>query len=131
MTGPGRIGQRAVQLVADGDAGDVDLAGGVPVPADGVALLDGLEPAEDGDADVVLLEVEHHALDLVGAAALELEQLTGQRARAELAREVAVAAAGAAEKLLREKTNATDHAGLVDGFIRDVEAAARGSKGAI
>ncbi len=36
--------------------------------------------AEERDADVVLLEVEHHALDLVAARALELEQLAGHRA---------------------------------------------------
>ena len=36
---------------------------------------------------------------------------------------------GDAEKLLREKTNATDQAGLVDAFMRDVEAAASGRAG--
>jgi F-type H+-transporting ATPase subunit b len=49
-----------------------------------------------------------------------------ERARTELAREVAIAATAAAEKLLREKTTPTDHASLVDTFIKDVEAAARG-----
>lgn len=49
-----------------------------------------------------------------------------ERARTELAREVAVAAAAAAEKLLREKTTPTDQAALVDTFIKDVESAARG-----
>ena len=52
-----------------------------------------------------------------------------ERSRVELAREVAIAAAGAAEKILREKTTATDHAALVDTFIRDVESAARGRAG--
>ncbi len=52
-----------------------------------------------------------------------------ERARVELAREVAVAAAAVAEKLLREKTTATDHAALVDTFIKDVESAARGRAG--
>lgn len=49
-----------------------------------------------------------------------------ERARTELAREVAIAATIAAEKLLREKTTATDHSALVDTFIKDVEAAAQG-----
>lgn len=49
-----------------------------------------------------------------------------ERARTELAREVAIAAAAAAEKLLRERTTSTDQAAMVDTFIKDVEAAARG-----
>src|SRR5205823_4410938 len=40
----------------------------------------GLELAEQRDADVVLLEVEHHALDLLAALPLELEQLAGHGA---------------------------------------------------
>ncbi len=52
-----------------------------------------------------------------------------ERSRVELAREVAIAAAAAAEKILREKTTATDHAALVQTFIADVESAARGRAG--
>ena len=52
-----------------------------------------------------------------------------ERARFELAREVAIAAAAAAEKLVREKATGADHAALVDTFIKDVESAARGRAG--
>lgn len=52
-----------------------------------------------------------------------------ERARTELAREVAVAAAAAAEKLVREKATGADHALLIDTFIKDVESAARGRTG--
>lgn len=52
-----------------------------------------------------------------------------ERARFELAREVAVAAAAAAAKLVREKATGADHAALVDTFVKDVEAAARGRAG--
>ncbi|HVV83251.1 MAG TPA: hypothetical protein VHE35_09230 [Kofleriaceae bacterium] len=51
------------------------------------------------------------------------------RARTELAREVAVAAAAAAEKLLRERTTPADQVAMVDTFIKDVESAARGRAG--
>ena len=53
-----------------------------------------------------------------------------ERARTELAREVAVAAAAVAEKLMREKTTGTDHAAMVETFVKDVESAARGKSAA-
>jgi F-type H+-transporting ATPase subunit b len=52
-----------------------------------------------------------------------------ERARIELAREVSLAAAGVAERLLRERTTAADQAAMVDTFIKDVESAARGRAG--
>ena len=51
------------------------------------------------------------------------------RARHELAREVAIAAADAAEKLLRAKTTSADHTTMVAAFVEDVESAARGRAG--
>ncbi|MBK9033528.1 MAG: ATP synthase F0 subunit B [Myxococcales bacterium] len=94
------------------------------------ALLKGMRADAEADKARILANAETQAAAVKRDAELRIAAEI-ERARAELAREVAVAAAGAAEKLLREKTNATDHASLVDGFIRDVEAAARGSKGAI
>src|SRR5436853_323540 len=55
------------------DANAGDAAGAL----DHVALADGLVLAEERDADVVLLEVEHHAADVMG----ELHQLARHRAR--------------------------------------------------
>ncbi len=46
-----------------------------PGPLDGVALLDRPVGAEDGDADAVLLEVQHHAHQV----SRELDQLAGHR----------------------------------------------------
>jgi F-type H+-transporting ATPase subunit b len=43
-----------------------------------------------------------------------------ERARVVLRREVVMAASGVAEKLLREKTTATDQSNLVDAFLKDV-----------
>ncbi|HPH65413.1 MAG TPA: ATP synthase F0 subunit B [Kofleriaceae bacterium] len=42
------------------------------------------------------------------------------RARAELKREVSLAATAAAEKMLRERANGSDHTKLVDSFIADL-----------
>lgn len=53
------------------------------------------------------------------------------RARHELAREVAIAATAAAEKLLREKATPADHTKLIDTFVKDVEQAATGRQGAV
>ncbi len=52
---------------------DLDDAAGA---LDRVTLADGLVGAEDGDADVVLFEVQHHADD----AARELDELARHRA---------------------------------------------------
>lgn len=50
-------------------------------------------------------------------------------ARAALTREVALAATGAAEQLLRGKATGADHGRLVDGFLTDLQAvAARGAQ---
>jgi F-type H+-transporting ATPase subunit b len=59
------------------------------------------------------------------AAALEREAETRieaelARARAALEIQVVAAAVVRAEEILREKTTPADHAGLVDGFIRDI-----------
>ena len=59
----------------------------------------------------------------------DVARRTQRRRRAQRRTQVAVAAAAVAEKLLREKTTATDHAALVDTFIQDVESAARGRAG--
>ena len=69
-----RVDDAAEQLLADRHLDDAARA------LDDVAFADGLELAEERDADVVLLEVEHHAVDLLAAGAVELEQLAGHRA---------------------------------------------------
>ncbi len=78
-----RVGRRDGPLAVDGDAEGVDDAARERVAhghlrdlaraLDGVALADVLEVAEERDADVVLLEVEHEAHDVVP----EVEQLAG------------------------------------------------------
>src|SRR5262249_17970843 len=70
-----RVDHAADQRVADGHAHD--LAGAPNL----VALADGLVVAEEGDADVVLLEVQDHPHDVVAAVAAKLEELAGHRAR--------------------------------------------------
>src|SRR6185295_716984 len=70
-----RVDDAAEQLLADRNLDDA--AGAL----DQVALAHRLVLAEQRDADVVLLEVQHHAADLLAAAALELEQLAGHRPR--------------------------------------------------
>ena len=62
---PERVDDAAEQRLADGDAGDVARA------LDRLAFLDVLPLAEEGGADVVLLEVEREPDDVV----LELEHL--------------------------------------------------------
>lgn len=94
------------------------------------ALLKGMRADAEADKARILANAEALAAatkrDAEARIAAEI-----QRARAELAKEVALAASAAAEKLLREKINPNDHNALVDGFIRDVEAAATGrTKGA-
>ena len=69
-----RVDDAAEQLLADRHLDDAARA------LDGVAFADRLELAEDRDADVVLLEVEHHAAES-RRRRLELEQLAGHRAR--------------------------------------------------
>jgi len=93
-------------------------------------MVDGMR--KDAEAErariVAAAEAQAQALqrDADARIAAEIE-----RARAALTREVAVAAAQAAAELLRERTGASDHATLVDGFIQDVAAAraAGASKG--
>ena len=65
---PERVHDAAEQRLADRHLGDA--AGALDL----VALLDVLRVADDGDADVVLFEVEHEARDAVR----ELEQLAGR-----------------------------------------------------
>lgn len=98
--------------------------------AEMTTLLAGMRSDAEADKARILANAEKLAAAVKRDAELRIAAEI-DRARTELAREVALAAAGAAEKLLREKTNATDHATLVDGFIRDVEAAALGRKGAV
>lgn len=94
------------------------------------ALLKGMRADAEADKARILANAEKQAAATKRDAELRIAAEI-ERARAELAREVALAAATAAEKLLREKVNAADHGSLVDGFIRDVEAAALGkTKGA-
>ena len=64
-----RVDDAADQRLADRHLGD-------PVGAlDGVAFLDDAVVAEEHGADLVLLEVEHHADDVAG----ELQELAGHR----------------------------------------------------
>ena len=94
------------------------------------ALLKGMRADAEADKARILANAEKQAAATKRDAELRIAAEI-ERARAELAREVALAAATAAEKLLREKINAADQGSLVDGFIRDVEAAALGTtKGA-
>lgn len=94
------------------------------------ALLKGMRADAEADKARILANAEKQAAATKRDAELRIAAEI-ERARAELAREVALAAAAAAEKLLREKINAADQGSLVDGFIRDVEAAALGkTKGA-
>ena len=65
-----RVHHAAEQRLAHRHRGDL------PGALDGVALADVAEVAHDGDADVVLLEVEHEALHAVR----ELDQLAGEDA---------------------------------------------------
>ncbi|MEZ4401289.1 MAG: ATP synthase F0 subunit B [Kofleriaceae bacterium] len=96
------------------------------------SMLKGMRADAEADKTRILANAEKQAAAVKRDAELRIAAEI-QRARVELAREVAVAAATAAEQLLRDKTTATDHAALVDGFIRDVEAAALGAttKGAV
>ena len=55
-----RVDHAAEQRLADGDLGDP--AGALDL----VAFLDGLRVAEERDADVVLFEVQHQAVDRCG-----------------------------------------------------------------
>lgn len=91
------------------------------------SMLEGMRADAESDRKRVLAAAEAQAVAVQRDAELRIAAEI-ERARAELAREVAAAAAVAAEKLLREKTNAGDQAALVDTFIRDVEAAARGGR---
>jgi F-type H+-transporting ATPase subunit b len=94
------------------------------------AMLKGMRADAEADKARILAAADAQAAAVKRDAELRIAAEI-QRARAELSREVALAAASAAEKLVREKINATDQASLVDGFIRDVEAAALGrGKGA-
>lgn len=94
------------------------------------ALLKGMRADAEADKARILANAEKQAAATKRDAELRIAAEI-ERARTELAREVALAAATAAEKLLREKINAADQGSLVDGFIRDVEAAALGkTKGA-
>jgi len=97
------------------------------------AMLKGMRSDAEADKKRILANAETQAAAVKRDAELRIAAEIA-RARIELSREVATAAAVVAEKLLREKTNASDQASLVDAFIRDVEAAAgtagRAGKGA-
>lgn len=87
------------------------------------AMLKGMRADAEADKQRILAAAEVQAAAVKRDAELRIAAEI-ERARHELSREVANAAAVVAEKLLREKTNAADQASLVDAFIRDVEAAA-------
>lgn len=86
-------------------------------------MLEGIRADAEDDRKRVIAAAEAQAASLKKEAeeriAAEIE-----RARHALAREVAVAASGVAEKLLRDKTTAADHTKLIDGFITDLGSAA-------
>ena len=90
------------------------------------AMLKGMRADAEADKQRILANAEHQAAQVKRDAELRIAAEI-ERARVELSREVAAAATVVAEKLLREKTNATDQAALVDTFIRDVGAAAAAS----
>jgi F0F1-type ATP synthase membrane subunit b/b' len=79
-------------------------------------MIDGMRADAEADKVRILAAAEAQAVALKKDAderiAAEID-----RARLLLAREVAVAATGAAEKLLRDKTTAGDHQQLVSTFI--------------
>lgn len=102
--------------------------------AEMASMLSGMRADAEADKQRILAAADKQAAATKRDAELRIAAEI-ERARAELAREVAVAAAVVAEKLVREKITAADQAGLVDTFVRDVEAAARGAgtagKGAV
>ncbi len=86
------------------------------------AMLKGMRADAEADKQRILANAEVQAAAVKRDAELRIAAEI-ERARFELSREVANAAAVVAEKLLREKTTATDQTGLVDAFVRNVEAA--------
>lgn len=88
------------------------------------AMLKGMRADAEADKQRILAAAEKQAAATKRDAEIRIAAEI-ERARVELSREVAAAAAVVAEKLLREKTNANDQSALVDAFMRDVEAAAR------
>jgi F-type H+-transporting ATPase subunit b len=82
-------------------------------------MIDGIRADAEADRERVMAAAEAQAVALKKEAderiAVEIA-----RARHELGREVAVAAALATEKLLATKTTAADQTKLVDGFISDL-----------
>lgn len=93
------------------------------------AMLKGMRADAEADQQRILANAVIQAAAVKRDAELRIAAEI-ERARLELSREVAVAAALVADRLLREKTNATDQASLVGAFIRDVEAAALGGPAA-
>ncbi len=96
--------------------------------AEMTTLLADMRAAAEADKQRIMAAAEVQAAAVKKDAELRIAAEI-ERARVELAREVAVAAASAAEKLVRERATSTDHATLIDAFIKDVESAARGRAG--
>jgi F-type H+-transporting ATPase subunit b len=82
-------------------------------------MIDGIRADAEEDRKRVMATAEAQAIALKKDAE---ERIAAEisRARHALSREVAIAAASAAEKLLKDKTTAGDQTKLVDGFISDL-----------
>lgn len=96
--------------------------------AEMATMLAGMRADAEADKARILANADAQAAATKRDAELRIAAEI-ERARTQLSREVAMAATIAAEKLLREKITPADQAGLVDTFVRDVEAAARGVSG--
>jgi F-type H+-transporting ATPase subunit b len=83
------------------------------------AMVEGMRADAEADKKRIIAAAEAQAIALKKDAD---ERINAEilRARALLSREVAHAAAVAAEQLIRDKSNATDQARLVDTFISEV-----------
>lgn len=90
-------------------------------------LMAGIRADADADKARILeaarVAAEHMKRDAETRIAAEIEL-----ARAQLTREIAVAAAVATEKLLRDKTTAADQHGLVSTFIASIDATGQNQK---
>lgn len=83
------------------------------------AMLAGMRADAEAERKRILADAEAQAAAVKRDAELRIAAEI-QRARAELTREVALAASGAAEKLLRERATVADHAALNDRFVAGV-----------
>ena len=87
-------------------------------------MVDGMKADAEAEKVSILAAAENQAAlmkrDAEARIAAEIEH-----ARALLTREVTAAAAAATEKILREKTNASDQQNLVASFIKDLQSSGR------